>query len=118
MAETVVIAVAIEVGLRSTSVSALLARLDGIQPSRWSARSASYRLDRFAAAAYRLLPVDATCLRESLVLYALLRRRGAAPKLCLGVKKDNGRLDAHAWVECAALSTRRDEASFQELITS
>lgn len=118
MAESLVIALAIEAGLRLTSVSSLLARLDRLQPSRWSALSPSYRLDRFAAAAYRLLPVTTTCLRESLVLYALLRRRGAAPRLCLGVKKDAGRLDAHAWIECATLSTRSEEASFQELTTS
>jgi hypothetical protein len=118
MAESVVMAIAIEVGLRLTSVSTLLARLDRVQPSRWSPRSPSYRLDRFAAAACRLLPITTTCLKESFVLYALLRRRGAAPRLCLGVKKDAGRLDAHAWIECATISTRCAESSFQELTSS
>jgi hypothetical protein len=105
MAESVVIALAIELGLRLTSVSTLLARLDRIEQSCWSASSPSYRLDRFAAAAYRLLPIGSTCLRESLVLYALLRRRGAAPKLRLGVNKEAGRLAAHAWIECTGLTT-------------
>jgi hypothetical protein len=118
MAEAVVVALVIELGLRLTSVSTLLARLDRIQQRRWSV-SPSYRLDQFAAAAYRLLPIGSTCLRESLVLYVLLRRRGAAPRLCLGVKKDAGRLAAHAWIECAGLPTGDETAhSFVMLRTN
>ena len=118
MAECVVIALAIELGLRLTSVATLLARLDRISPSRWNPLPPSYRLDQFAAAVYRLLPIRSTCLRESLVLYALLRRRGAAPTLCLGVKKDGGQLAAHAWIECAGLMTNGDQTAFQKLTTS
>jgi hypothetical protein len=112
MAESVVLALVIELGLRLTSVSTLLARLDRIEQSRWSVLPPSYRLDQFAAAAYRLLPIGSTCLRESLVLYALLRRRGATPKLCLGVQKDAGRLAAHAWIECAGLTTGGETANY------
>jgi len=78
----------------------------------------SYPLDRFAAAAYRLLPIDSTCLRESLVLYALLRRRGATPRLCVGVKKNGKGLAAHAWIECADISTRSGHTSFVELTSA
>ena len=115
MAETLLLALAIELGLRLTSVSALLQRLDRLQPSRrWSA-APSFQLDRFAAAVYRLLPIDATCLRESLVLYALLRRRGGRPKLCVGVKKDGVKLAAHAWIECGDMTTRGAQTSFLPL---
>jgi Transglutaminase-like superfamily len=64
------------------------------------------RLSRFAAGAYRLLPLPGTCLRHSLVLCALLGRRGMRGRLCLGVQKHAGTLNAHAWVECEGLPRR------------
>jgi hypothetical protein len=112
MAESVALAVAIEAGLRLTSVARLLAWLEQLRPRRRRLASpASYSLDRFAAAAYRLLPFKATCLRESLVLYALLRRRGEVPRLCVGVKKDGIQLSAHAWIACDGFETSLDEAT-------
>jgi len=41
----------------------------------------------------------ATCLRRSVALWWLLRRRGVAAKIRIGVRKDQGTLQAHAWVE-------------------
>jgi len=42
------------------------------------------------------------CLRESLVLWFLLRRKGFQPNLRLGVRREEaGDLEAHAWVELA-----------------
>ena len=119
MAEGVLFALAIEGGLRLTSVARVLRQIDRLQPRAGTVESRpSYPLDRFAAAAYRLLPVKATCLRESLVLYALLRRRGAAPRLCVGVKKDGAQLKAHAWVACDGMESSAGEATFLELTTS
>ncbi len=40
-----------------------------------------------------------TCLTRSMLLCWLLRRRGIATQLRIGVKLDDGKLDAHAWVE-------------------
>jgi len=117
MAECVILALAIEAGVRLASVAQVLRQLDRLQ-SRRGQSHLSYSLDRFAAAVYRLLPVKTTCLRESLVLYALLRRRGATPRFCVGVKKDGGGLAAHAWVACEGLGTNADEATFLELTTS
>lgn len=118
MAESMVFALLIELGLRLTSVASMLARLDQLQRVRSLVEShPSYPLERFASAAYRLLPIKGTCLRESLVLYALLRRRGAAPRLCVGVRKDGVELAAHAWVTCGGGEAAADEA-FVELTTS
>lgn len=118
MAETVTLALAIELGLRLTSVSTLLDRLARLRPNRSRTTSRpSYRLDRFAAAAYRLLPFRSTCLRESLVLYALLRRRGAEPRFCVGVKKDGVGLAAHSWIEYDGLTSRGERDTFLELRT-
>jgi hypothetical protein len=41
-----------------------------------------------------------SCLTRSLLLGWLLRRRGVQSQLRIGVRLTNGRLDAHAWVEC------------------
>lgn len=57
------------------------------------------RLVHLAAIAGRHGPISATCLRQSLLLYWLLRRRGLQPCLRLGVRKQAEALDAHAWVE-------------------
>jgi len=46
---------------------------------------------------YSLYPVD--CLVRSLVVVFLLRRRGIAAELRLGVRTLTGRFEAHAWVE-------------------
>ena len=118
MAESVALAVSIEIGLRLTSVATMLTWLDRLSFARARLDTRpSYSLDRFASAAYRLLPIEGTCLRESLVLYALLKRRGATPRLCVGVKKDGVELAAHAWIECGGSQTGGDE-NFVELTTS
>ena len=50
-----------------------------------------------AAARYGLL--DASCLPRSIVLQRLLRREGILTDLRVGVRKADGLLDGHAWVE-------------------
>lgn len=118
MAESLTLALLVELGLKLTSVATLLARLDRLRPSGIGIVSPpSYPLARFASAAYRFLPIKVTCLRESLVLYALLRRRGATPRLCVGVKKNGAQLDAHAWIACDGTEAVIDDA-FVELTTS
>jgi hypothetical protein len=114
MAEALTLALAIEVALRVTSVARVLRCLDRLQGATDSVISTpSYSLNRFAPAAYRLLGIRSTCLRESLVLYGLLRRRGATPRLCVGVKKDGSGLAAHAWIEGDGVS--KDETPFVQL---
>ena len=39
------------------------------------------------------------CLKQSLVLWWLLRRQGIDSELRIGVKQEGGKLEAHAWVE-------------------
>jgi Transglutaminase-like superfamily len=43
--------------------------------------------------------MNALCLPRALAAHAMLRRRGIASRLCLGVARDAGELAAHAWVE-------------------
>ncbi len=48
-------------------------------------------------------PFPATCLTRSLLLGWMLRRRGVASQLRIGVRLTQGALDAHAWVEYAGI---------------
>ena len=41
----------------------------------------------------------ANCLKQSLVLWWLMRKRGLTAELRIGVKKEDCELNAHAWVE-------------------
>jgi len=43
--------------------------------------------------------MDALCLPRALAAHAMLRRRGIASRLCLGVAHDGGEFAAHAWIE-------------------
>ena len=47
----------------------------------------------------RLTGFTGTCLERSLVLWALLRRRGAPAELVVGMRKREGKTEGHAWVE-------------------
>lgn len=54
---------------------------------------------RMEAAAARHLFFTPTCLVRSLVLAAMLRRRGLDAQLRIGARKEAGQFEAHAWVE-------------------
>jgi len=43
--------------------------------------------------------MNVLCLPRALAAHAMLRRRGIASRLCLGVARNGGELAAHAWVE-------------------
>jgi hypothetical protein len=43
--------------------------------------------------------IKASCLVSALAAHAMLRRRGIASRLCLGVTADEGAVAAHAWTE-------------------
>ena len=43
--------------------------------------------------------VHPSCLAKSLTLWWLLGRQGIRSRLRIGVRKENGKLEAHAWVE-------------------
>jgi len=54
---------------------------------------------RFQNAAARHLFLPTNCLERSLVLCWLLERRGIGARLRIGARKQEGRFEAHAWVE-------------------
>lgn len=57
-------------------------------------------LARRIVQAARFCPLPPTCLVQALVADALLKRYGHSATLRIGVLKSEGRLNAHAWLEC------------------
>jgi hypothetical protein len=95
VAEAVALLLCVRVGLHVLTFPTLrtyLARRAASSP-----RSPA-QITRAVAAAARRLP-GTTCLAEALAAHTMLRRHGHAPQLKVGVR-DDGRLAAHAWVEC------------------
>ncbi|MGH9545984.1 MAG: lasso peptide biosynthesis B2 protein, partial [Terriglobales bacterium] len=65
------------------------------------ARTPRYSADQFSwavRAVSRYVP-RATCLTQALVLHILLRWEGLQSRIRIGVSKDAGQFEAHAWVE-------------------
>lgn len=54
---------------------------------------------RMVKAAAHYVPLHLTCLPQSIVLQQLLRREGVVTTMRIGVRKRDGTLDGHAWVE-------------------
>jgi len=100
--------------LREAAVMLVMAKLAVrvLPPARlfaWANRPPRY-LNRFAndEASWVSWAVDyvgarpwmnALCLPRALAAHAMLRRRGIASRLCLGVAREDGTVAAHAWVE-------------------
>lgn len=114
--EVIRLAVWMEVAIRVMSISRLLDRTNGSSARPFGpAVPDCSRLPRFVAVAYDILPFPNTCLRRSLVLHALLERRGVPSRFCVGVKSDGPTLAAHAWIECDRLARDAAAANFSEL---
>ncbi len=100
--------------LREAAVMIVLARLAVrfIPPARifsWADRPPG-RINRFAGDEANWIAwavetaaakpwIKALCLPRALAAHAMLRRRGIASRLCIGVAREQGGLAAHAWVE-------------------
>lgn len=71
---------------------------------------------RMVNAAARYAPMPATCLPKSIVLQQLLRREGIETALRIGVRKSDGALDGHAWLEYRGVPVA-DSPSVHECFT-
>ncbi len=97
----------------------ICARIGGQAPLRAVGADDLQQAEAFAqlaAIAGRRGPVTTTCLRQSLVVRAWLRRRGLDAQLRIGVRKTGGVMDAHAWVELDGVplaQPKLDHAPFQ-----
>jgi hypothetical protein len=100
-AEAAAIAVPIEIALRRTRLDTLVERLGRAERVEQSGAVAFdvERAARLVDAIASFYPLKATCLKKSLVLFRILRRRGVQVELRLGVAKRDGEFMSHAWLE-------------------
>jgi hypothetical protein len=96
---------AVDVGLRTLPFPQVQRAIAGVQPSMsgesGQTQATIQRLQRLVSVAARNHLYPMTCLRRSLALQWLLRRRGIVTQLRLGVQKEERDLNAHAWLEYA-----------------
>jgi hypothetical protein len=81
----------------------LLARLSPVRTARGLRGEARARraeaIAKMVKLTARSTPLRASCLRESMALWWLLRREGIESDLRIGVRRSAGGFEAHAWVE-------------------
>ena len=81
--------------------------------SRPGEREEAQAACRMVSAALHYSLVTYTCLEESLTLWYLLRRQGISARLRIGVRKENEKFEAHAWVEHGGEALNQDESMHQ-----
>jgi hypothetical protein len=93
-------------------------RLPGLRATGDMGDQASQAQDiaRMVRVAARYGPCPATCLHQSLTLWWLLRRRGIASTLRIGVRKEANRLEAHAWVERLGIAVSEAEDPYLRFV--
>lgn len=64
----------------------------------------------------RIPSLAVSCLPESMTVWWLLRRRGIASDLRLGIRRSDDRLDGHAWVEINSRVVSGDPNVAQDFI--
>lgn len=101
--EVLTIALGVEFALRRWPFERVLAQA-AHSPRRTSggAEIATPAVLRAIRVAYRILPLESTCLKHSLIFCRVRRRRGLPAELRIGVQKHEGVFAAHAWVEDGA----------------
>ena len=118
LVETLVLAGVVELALASLPLAAIIRLQERVGDRRRSMpidKGRATRLARFAAAPYRALGWRGSCLRESLVLGTLLRRRGVPARVCFGVDRHGLGLAAHAWVAVDETPVSEGAPRFHEL---
>jgi hypothetical protein len=78
--------------------------------SRPGEREEAQAACRMVSAALHYSLVTYTCLEESLTLWYLLRKQGISARLRIGVRKENEKFEAHAWVEHGGEALNLDES--------
>jgi Transglutaminase-like superfamily len=114
--EAVVTLLVVRVALRLVEFPRLLSWASRVRTSRnggWS-RPQIDRMAWLVEVASRLTWLR--CLPRSLALTRVLARRGVASDVRIGVRTKDGKLLAHAWVECMGHALNDDERSLQQFV--
>ena len=101
--EVLTIALGTEYALRRRPFERVLAQAaEGRRRLTGAPEIATPAVLRAIRVAYRILPLEPTCLKHSLIFCRVRRRRGLPAELRIGVQKNEGVFAAHAWVEDGA----------------
>ena len=73
---------------------------------------------RLVAIAARHGPFRGRCLSASIALESLLRRYGVDGRLRLGIRRHDGRIEAHAWVEHRGEALNETHSTFEPFDTA
>ena len=100
LAEAVALAIPVEMGLRWLPPKKLIAHLGRSRPTGARRRTAidADRAARIVDVVSAFDPIRSTCLKSSLILFRILRKRGVPATLRIGVRRDE-KFTAHAWIE-------------------
>ena len=100
--EAAALVIPVELALRrQVSLATLVARFAGTHQNNRARETIDIgRAARLVEAVAACYP-NITCLKKSLILRRLLRKRGIPAELRLGVRKVDDDFSAHAWIECA-----------------
>lgn len=88
--------------VRVVGFNRLQQRVARVGPSSRESLPAAQAVRRCAVSVSRVKqysPLRGNCLSQSLALVWMLRREGVEPQLRLGVRIQDAKFDAHAWVE-------------------
>ena len=95
---------AVRLALRFTTVSQLRNFSEDAVHDRRASDLSPQATARMVRVAARYGMCRAKCLEQSLALRWLLRRQGFDARILLGARKEDGQIQAHAWVEIDGIS--------------
>ena len=90
-------------GLPASVVALRRSDREPVEPKTRAEQIVAVQLGMTVGKALEPLPFDSRCLMRSLVLTAMLARRGIASSLVIGVRTDPD-FGAHAWVESGGVA--------------
>ncbi len=94
------VVVGFDVAFRLFSSKTCLALFERKVASHWRQKGVNpQRMAWLVDVVDRYAPGKSSCLRQTAALAWLLRRRGVATSLRIGVAREEGRLMAHSWLE-------------------
>jgi hypothetical protein len=100
LCEVILLAIWVEMALRRRPFEWVLSHASrGRRDGGHAADVDAAMFHRAISDAYRILPIEPTCLKQALIFCRVRRRRGLPAELRIGVQKEGGLFAAHAWVE-------------------
>ncbi len=112
MTEAALLLCRVALGLRRKAFPDLLRRLRVNERMPLAEAGLVDQASRHVRWAHRIVPLEPNCLLDSLATAALVRRKGFSVPLVIGVQRERGTLQAHAWL---GISSAAEQENFRPL---